>query len=332
VFIAHHTNLTLREEIMKKSTKLLVALLFFATPALAADVVIPDPNYASGRATAFAVSAIIQEALGLEVEMATTTAVPVIWEAMSRGKGEIDIWTETWLPNQSGLADRYVNKEKTVTISKKYISAIQGYCISKAMSEKHSITSVFDLANPENAQLFDSNGDGKGEIWIGPQGWQSTNIETIRARDYGFADFFELQSTDEAVATAGLDAAYKAGKPWVGYCYGPHQNFAIYELFLLKEPAHNPETFVMVQPAVDADWKAKSKVASAYADTTIRISWSNSLAERQPQLVLLLEQIQLSADDVNKWSLEIVNGGDPALITSKWAKANRKLIAEWMPK
>lgn len=317
---------------MKISAKLLVALLFLATPAIAADVVIPDPNYASGRATAFAVKAIIEEALGLDVEMVTTTAVPVIWEAMSRGKGEIDIWTETWLPNQSGLANRYAKEEKTVIISKKPFNAIQGYCIPKATSEKHGIASVFDLANPENAQLFDSNGDGKGEIWIGPQGWQSTNIEVIRARDYGFADFFELQSTDEAVATAKLDAAIKAGKPYVGYCYGPHQNFAIYELVLLKEPAHKAEAFVMVQPAVDADWKSKSKVASAYADTTVHIAWSASLAKRQPQLVPLLEQIQLSADDVNKWSLEIVNGGDPAAIAGKWAKANKKLIAQWMSK
>ena len=88
----------------------------------------------------------------------------------------------------------------------------------------------------------------------------------------------------------------------------------------------------MVQPAQDPDWKSKSKVACAYADTKVHIAWSASLAKRQPQLVPLLEQIQLSADDVNKWSLAIVNGGDPALIASKWAKANRKLIAEWMSK
>jgi len=317
---------------MKKLAVFLCLVFFMVTPVIAADVVIPDPNYASGRATAFAVKAIIEEALGLDVKMVTTTAVPVIWEAMSRGKGEIDIWTEAWLPNQSGVANRYVKQEKTVSLSSKPFEAIQGYCIPTAASEKHGIVSVFDLANPENAQLFDSNGDGKGEIWIGPQGWQSTNIETIRARDYGFADFFELQSTDEAIATAGLDAAVKAGKPWVGYCYGPHQNFAIYELTLLKEPAHNPEAFVMVQPAEDPDWKSKSKVACAYADTKVYTAWSVSLKNRLPQLVPLLEQIQLSADDVNKWSLEIVNGGDPAEIAGKWAKANSKMIAEWMSK
>ena len=301
--------------------------------ANAADVVIPDPNYASGRATAYAVKAVVEEALGLKVEMVTTTAVPVIWEAMSRGKGEIDVWTETWVPNQQGLVDRYVKKEGTVRLSDRSFKATQGYCVTTVTAKKHGIKSVFDLANPENAALFDTNGDGRGEIWIGPQGWQSTNIEKVRARDYGFADFFELQSTDEAVATASLDAAAKAGKPWVGYCYGPHQNFAIYDLTLLQEPAHDPAKFVMIQPGVDPDWMAKSKVASAYADTTVHIAWSKSLAKRQPQLVPLLEKIQIKAQDVNKWSFEIVvNKRHPADIAKKWVDGNRAMIASWMSK
>ena len=302
-----------------------------AASAKAADVVIPDPNYASGRATAYAVKAVIEEALGLEVEMLTTTAVPVIWEAMGRGKGEIDVWTETWLPNQQGLVGRYVEDEGTVSLSDRSFEAIQGYCVTTVTAEEHGVTSVFDLANPENAALFDTNGDGLGEIWIGPQGWQSTNIETVRARDYGFADFFELQSTDEAVATAGLDAAAKAGKPWVGYCYGPHQNFAIYDLTLLQEPAHDPAAFVMVQPGEDPDWMAKSKVASAYADTRVHIAWSKTLAERQPQLVPLLEKIQIDGNEVNDWSFEIVvNGRDPADVAKQWVGENPGLIAEWM--
>src|SRR5690606_4775598 len=103
------------------------------------------------------------------------------------------------------------------------------YCVTKATADEHGIKDVIDLSNPDNAVLFDTNGDGKGEIWIGASGWQSTNIETVRARDYGFADFFDLQTTEEAGATASLDNAVKSGKPWVGYCYSPHQNFALYD-------------------------------------------------------------------------------------------------------
>jgi len=296
----------------------------------AADVVIPDPNYASGRATAYAVKAIIEHALGLEVEMLNTTAVPVIWEAMAKGAGDIDIWTETWLPNQQGLADKYARDEGRVVISDKSFPAVQGYCVTRAAIDKHGIKSVYDLANPEAAKLFDRNGDGKGELWVGPQGWQSVNIETIRARDYGLDQFYELQSTDEAIATAGLAAADKAGEPWVGYCYGPHQNFAQYDIALLQEPPHKDEDFVMVQPNEDPAWKEKSHVASAYADTAVHVSWSASLADRQPALVPLLGNIQLSADDVNAWSLEIVNGAEPQAVAEKWVADNADKVAGWL--
>jgi glycine betaine/proline transport system substrate-binding protein len=306
-----------------------LSLAAMPAAALAADVVIPDPNYPSGRATAYLVKEAIEEALGLQVEMLNTTAVPVIWEAMSRGKGEIDIWTEAWVPNQQGLVDQYVESDGTVRLSDQSFEAVQGYCVTRAAVDG-GVTSVFDLANPENAALFDTDGDGLGEIWIGPQGWQSTNIEQVRARDYGFADFFELQSTDEAVATAGLDAAEKAGKPWVGYCYGPHHNFAMHDLTLLEEPAHDPAKFVVVQPNEDPDWMGKSTVASAYADTRVHIAWSKTLADRHPQLVELLDNIEIDPEDVNRWSHEIVQGRDPAEVVSEWVAANPDKIAAWM--
>ena len=103
-----------------------------------------------------------------------------------------------------------------------------------------------------------------------------------------------------------------------------------HDSWLLEEPPHNPDEFVMVQPAEDPDWQAKSRVASAYADTAVYLSWAATLAERHPALVPLLENIQLSADDVNAWSLEIVSGAEPSDVAAKWVKGNSDLIASWM--
>jgi len=314
-----------------KSLLAVLALSATATASFSADIRLPDPNYPGGRATVHAIKAIAEEVLGLEVETVTTTAVPVIWQSMHRGKGEIDIWPEVWLPNQQGLVDKYVKGEKSVRLTGPSYGAIQGYCVTKAASEKHGITSVFDLGDPDKAALFDSNGDGKGEIWIGPAGWQSTNIEKVRARDYGFAEFFELQSLDEAVATASLDKAAKAGKPWIGYCYGPHQNFALYELVILKEPKHDPAKFKMVQPNADPAWFDKSSVSSAYADTSVHIAYSTDLAERPPALAKLLENVKFDSDLVSKWSYEIaVNKREPADVATEWVKANMDMVTGWV--
>ena len=59
-------------------------------------------------------------------------------------------------------------------------------CVTKWTAETHGIKSLSDLTNPDTAALFDTDGDGKGEIWIGASGWASTNVEKIRAKSYGY--------------------------------------------------------------------------------------------------------------------------------------------------
>lgn len=318
---------------MKKCWLATAALAFSisgAVSAMAADVTMPDPGYATATAVMNLIKAAAEQELGLTVDTVTTAAVPVIWEAMDRNKGEVDIWSEVWIPNQQGLVDKYVTEKKTVRMTASGYEAVQGYCVTKVTATDHNIKSVYDLANPENAALFDTNGDGKGEMWIGGPGWQSTNIEKVRARDYGFAEFFELQVTEEAVASASLDKAAKANKPWVGYCYGPHQNFALYDLVLLEEPANDPAKFVVVQPNDDPDWYNKSKVSSAYAKTTVHISYAASLADRQPALVAALEKMNLNPADISKWAYEIIDNKRPAPdVVKEWMKANPSVVAGW---
>jgi glycine betaine/proline transport system substrate-binding protein len=312
------------------ATTVLALMSVGTASALAADVTMPDPNYATATAVMNVIKAAAEQELGLEVSTVTTTAVPVIWEAMDRNKGEVDIWPDVWLPNQQGLVDKYVKGNKTVKIAANGYEAVQGYCVTKVTVDKYHIKSVYDLANPENAKLFDTNGDGKGEIWVGAAGWQSTNIEKVKARDYGFAEFFDLQTTEEAVATASLDRAAKANKPWVGYCYGPHQNFALYDLAMLEEPKNDPKKFVMVQPNDDPDWFNKSKVTSGYAETTVHIAYAASLADRQPDLTAALEKMSFDPKDVSKWAYEIVVKKRPAAdVAKEWIKANPQIVAKW---
>ena len=135
----------------------------------------------------------------------------------------------------------------------------------------------------------------------------------------------------EAVATASLDKAAKADKPWVGYCYGPHQNSALYELVILEEPKHDPSKFKMVQPDADAGWFEKSSVSSAYAETNVHIAYNAKLSERQPTLAKLLENVRFDSDLISKWSYEIaVNKPEPADVAKEWVKANMGTITGWM--
>ena len=157
--------------------------LMTAAPAFAADVVIGVPNWPSVNATAHVLKVAIEENLGLDVELQNGTN-PIVFEAMD--KGAMHAHPEVWLPNQQNLHDTYVNDKGTVAKNPNGVEAFQGMCIPKAFAEAHGISAIEDLTNPDVAALFDSDGDGKGELWIGAPGWASTNVEKIRAKSYGY--------------------------------------------------------------------------------------------------------------------------------------------------
>jgi glycine betaine/proline transport system substrate-binding protein len=302
------------------------------TPALALanPITVADPGYATAQGTAYVVKALLEEQLGKEVQAVKAASVPVIWEALNRNSGEIDIWTDVWLPNQRALVNQYASEGGKVKLAANSYAGTQGYCTTKAAAEKYNVHSVFDLSDPAKAAAFSADGKGKGKIWIGAAGWLSTNIETVRARDYGFADFFDLQTTDEAVATADLDAAVKGGTGWIGYCYGPHQNFARYELEVLEEPAYDEANWTFVEPS-DPNWLKKSSIKSAYKDAEIHIAYSKSLAESAPDVAAVLEKVTFSTEAVSKLAYAIaVEGKTPDAAAKEWLAANPDLVAGWI--
>lgn len=318
---------TIMKTLLATSAALAVLL---SAEAKAAPITVADPGYATAQGTAYVVKVLLEEQLGKEVEAVKASSVPVIWEALNRNGGEIDIWTDVWLPNQQALVDQYATEDGKVKLAANSYAGTQGYCTTKATADAHGIHSVFDLSDPAKAAVFSADGKGKGKIWIGAAGWLSTNIETVRARDYGFADFFDLQTTDEAVATADLDAAVKAGKGWIGYCYGPHQNFARYELEVLEEPKHDDAAWTFVEPS-DPNWLEKSSIKSAYKDAAIHIAYSKSLADSAPDVAAVLEKVTFTTDEVSKLAYAIaVDGKTPAEAARAWLAANPDVVAGWI--
>ena len=67
---------------MKRNTSVFAcSILLLATPAMAADVVIGVPNWASVNATAHVLEVVLEENLGLDVELQNGTT-PFVCEAM----------------------------------------------------------------------------------------------------------------------------------------------------------------------------------------------------------------------------------------------------------
>lgn len=249
---------------------------------------------------------------------------------MDQGKGDIDVYPDVWLPNQQSFTKKYVDGKGTVALSKKFYDGKQSFCVSKKFSEANNVTSIFDLARPEVAKLMDSDGNGKGEIWIGAPGWASANVNQVKVRDYGLMPFMEPIRADQAVMTATVVDSIRKGIGYAFYCYSPHAIWFQYDIVRLKEPAFDPEKYHVLQPSDDPDWFKKSKVMTEDALKKVQIAYSKSLIKRSPAIAELLANIQLDGDTVSEFAFQIEGGKDAATVAKEWVAANSKRVDSWL--
>jgi len=257
-------------------------------------------------ATASILKAVLEDNFGLEVELQNGTN-PVIFEAMD--SGSMHVHPEVWLPNQANLHEKFVETKGTVRMSPTGVPSFQGMCVTRATAERTGIKHISDLTDPDMAKHFDTNGDGRGEVWIGASGWASTNVEKIRARNYGYDETMELLEMDEILAMASVDAAVAKDTDHVFYCYTPNHVFAMHDLVILEEPEYDASKWTVIQPTDDPEWLEKS----------------------HPEAAAMLSNVKLTTDLVSGMTFAlVVDKADPEDYAAQWVKDNAAVVDSWM--
>ncbi|MEO0328547.1 MAG: glycine betaine ABC transporter substrate-binding protein [Pseudomonadota bacterium] len=296
--------------------------------AQAADVVIGVPNWPSVRVTAHVLKVVMEDNLGVEVELQNGTN-PVVFEAMD--SGAMHVHPEVWLPNQANLEAKFVTDKGTVRQNPNGVDGDQAMCVTKGSVERTGIKDLAELSDPDMAKNFDSDGDGKGDIWIGAAGWASTNVEKIRAKSYGYSETMNLREMDETLALAQVDNAVAQDKNIVFFCYTPHHMFALHDLVILKEPAYEEAKWNVKQPTDDPQWLENSSAPVAWNTAKLKIHYAASLEDSNPAVAKLLSQVKLDTDVVSKMTFAlVVEKEDPAEFAKKWVDENGSLVDSWL--
>jgi len=306
-----------------------IVLLAGSTAASAESVNIGAPAWTGAQAIAHLIKEIVVTKIGGTAELVPGNNA-AIFQAMDQGKGDIDVHPDVWLPNQETFTKKFVDGAGTVTLSSNSYEGKQSFCVSKAFSEANGVTSIFDLARPEIAEMMDSDGNGKGEIWIGAPGWASANVNEVKVRDYGLQPFMEPIRADQAVMTARVGDAIKKDEGYAFYCYSPHAIWFQHDIVRLEEPAFDEAKYIAIQPSDDADWFAKSKVMTEDALKEVQIAFSNSLKDRSPAIADLLANIALDGETVSSFAFEIEGGKDAATVAKEWVAANSDRVDSWL--
>ena len=304
------------------------AISAYGSVAQAADVVIGVPNWPSVLVTAHVLKVAMENNLGLEVELQSATN-PVVFEAMD--SGSMHVHPEVWMPNQVNLNNKFVVEKKTVRQNPNGVAGDQAMCVTKGTAERTGIVNLSDLTDPEMAKNFDTDGDGMGEIWIGAAGWASTVIEKIRAKSYGYDATMSLKELDESLALAEVDSAVAKDENIVFFCYTPHHMFALHELVILQEPAHDPAQWNVIQPTDDPEWLSKSTAGVAWSSAYLHIHYAAALETDQPEAAAMLAQVAFDTNTISAMTYAVVvEKQDPAEFAMKWVEDNAETVDSWL--
>ncbi|MDA7739672.1 glycine/betaine ABC transporter substrate-binding protein [Amylibacter sp.] len=316
--------------LLKKSLITVSLLAAMGVPAIAEDVKIGVPSWTGAQAMAHLLGAVVEMRIGGTVDYVPGNNA-TIFQGMDQGKGDIDVHPDVWLPNQESFTKKYVDGAGTVVLNQQPYEGNQGFCVSKDFAEANNITDIADLGRPDVAALMDSDGNGKGEMWIGAPGWASANVNEVKVRDYGLLDFIEPIRAEESVKTARIKDSITKGEGYAFYCYKPHAVWFMFDVVMLSEPTYDAAKYTMVQPSDDADWYEKSSVSTKDALKQVQIAYSKSLPDRSPAIAEFFERFSVTADDVSNFAFEISgNGRDPAEFAREWVEANPDRVDAWL--
>lgn len=311
-------------------------------------VVIGELDWPGSRAIEQVLAQVMEEYLDAEVTT-IAAAQEALYESLDKGDGAADVVADMWTDHLPAQMKNYVlpGGRETILLNKEPYLGTEGIFVPRYVVEQHGVKKLEDLAKPEVAKLFDTDGNGKGELWGGEVGWESLNHTEVRAKSYGFDDTMELTTVATPVMLAQLKDAIEQKKPIAFYYWTPEWIHAAYDLHRLKEPEftgytaesakgterYNPNgCYTFYQPAERADWKEASDIKCGQPPTRVNIAHSKALAERAPKISQFLRQVKLSADDVNQWIYAMEVEGKPVEEVAKtWIDANRERIEkEWL--
>jgi len=324
-------------------------VLATGTPAHAGDkVVIGEQSWTGAVAIQNIMKVVIEKYLGGEVSF-LLVAEDAMYPALDKGDGSIDVVPDLWSQHTTAMMNEYVlpGSKQSIRLNKTPYKGTEGIFVPGYVQDQYGIKKLSDLANPEIAKIFDTDGDGKGEYWAGAVGWEATNHSMVRAKSYGFDKYFTATTVEQPVFLAQLSAAYERKQPIVFYYWTPEWIFASYDLRMLQEPPFDGYSsddkktdphykadgcYKFYQPGDNPDWLEKSSITCAQPDTDVYIARSKALDERAPKIGKFLEQMTLTPDVVNAWILAIdKEKRDPLEVAKEWVEKNKDIVeGQWL--
>ena len=307
-------------------------------------VVIGEVSWDASLAIENVLKIIMEQHLNVNVEIIAADQA-AIWSAMNKGKGSIDVHPDVWSSAQTQAWAKFIAKggKESVRANKTPYLGTDGLFIPGFIQDKYGVKTVHDLARPEIAKLFDTDGDGKGEYWPGAPGWSGVKINQIKAKSYGFDKLFKPVIISDSLIKAQIKTAFRKKKGILFYSWTPDWIHSAYDLRKLEEPKFTGYASDSKKEHVQynaqgcykfndtENWLEDSSITCGAPTTEVYIAYSRSLEQRSPKVAEFLSNVKLDANDVSVWINKIAQDKeDPIDMAQAWVDANANIVQSWL--
>jgi glycine betaine/proline transport system substrate-binding protein len=157
--------------------------------------------------------------LGYDVAEPTQTQVQLAHVAVANG--DLTFYAAHWEPLHEAFWKEAGGDAKLVRLGKLATNSLQGYLIDKKTADATGIKYLEDLKDPEKAKLFDTNGDGKADLYGCEPGWGCERVIEHHLDSYGLRETVEHQQGGYFTIIPDAIERVKEGKPVLYYTWTP---------------------------------------------------------------------------------------------------------------
>ena len=272
-------------------------------------------------------------------------------------QGDFDFWTNSWYPghlswHENELPDGSLVGDHVTIVDGLFSGAgVQGFLITKSVAEANNINSMDQINNdPDLVALFDSDGNGKANIYGCQESYTCDDIFTNQIAFYGWDNIEQTIAGYDAMF-AEASAKVADGDPAIIYTWTPSSYITELVpgdnvLWLSMHPTDvvdgsNPAgldggEFHDQRPGFDgfSDEFCTQPCQLGWVPANIQVTANTEFLDANPFLAALFPKISPSVIDVSILQVEQGAGdgsqADVVRLASSWIEQNRDVVDGWI--
>jgi glycine betaine/proline transport system substrate-binding protein len=273
------------------------------------------------------------EELGYEME--SDKILDYTAKLLAIADGELDYTVTHWEKNHQVFFEKSGGEEKLERVGAIIPQLLQGYQIDQKTANEYNITNIEQLQQPEIAQLFDSDGDGKANLVGCDPGWGCEAIIEHHLNTYQLQETVEHDQGKYPALIADTIARYNQGEPILYYTWTPYWVSSVLKpqedvVWLEVSVTDLPESQGNLTAA---DTSVEGKNIGFPVDR-MRIVANKQFIADHPSAQQFLTLIEIPPEDMNQESLRIKEGEDsPEDIrrhAQEWVEENQERFDSWI--